>query len=431
MIDKKNGSKSFTKLNQLLGRFRKEAGGQVAMSFALVALPFTAMIGGAIDFSNTSRSLAMMQSAADAAVIAAATALASGKNLEEKIAIANKAFKYNLPEKISRDFIGEPNTNIDFPNKQVKMVASVSSKSYFGGLLQEYFDLSVTSVAIVEEGSPICMMSLNKSVEKAISLNGTADIVAEGCSVHVNSKHANALVEVGTGLATAESFCVRGGASGTGFSPKPNTGCFEESDPLASKMATAWATIDSDCTVNNLPKIQKDTALAPGVYCGGITVKKGIVTLQEGGTYIFKNGPLSVSAQGRLQGEKVTLLFTGDSSTRVVTQGGADFDISAKTTGPFAGIAIAMHSSVTPDKDNLITGGGYMSIDGIIYFPKQHLSIQGNGVIGEDTDQFAIIADTISVQGKGLLTIKITAEYEEFSELPELPKSSEKIRLVQ
>ena len=414
----------------IIRKFCRNDKASVAVTFSIAMIPFVMAGSMAVDFANATRAKVVMQAAADAAVLAAATAIASGKDDLDKKKIALSQFAANLPDRIKKNFLGEPETNIDLPEKQVSLTATVDTSAYFGGFLKELISLKVTATAIVSKGTPICMLALNPSVKEAIYLNGTADVVASGCAVHVNSDHNEALVEVGTGLATADTFCVRGGYEGTGFSPKPEKGCFKEEDPLAAKMKTAWDSVDTTCTVANKTVIKSDTMLATGVYCGGLDVKKGILTLQEDGIYVFKNGPLSISAQGSLRGEKVTVLLTGDSSTRLTTQGGADVDISAQYEGPFAGIAIAMHESTSPAKENLITGGGYMSIDGIIYFPKQHLSIRGNGIIGVDTDQFAIIADTISVQGTGLLTIQITAENEHFTQLPELPKSLEHIALI-
>ena len=70
-----------------------------------------------------------------------------------------------------------------------------------------------------------------------------------------------------------------------------------------------------------------------------------------------------------------------------------------------------------------------MNINGIVYFPTQALDITGNGIIGNDADQFAILADTIEINGTGQLEIRIGADYQAAG-LPELPQSSERVRLV-
>ena len=165
------------------------------------------------------------------------------------------------------------------------------------------------------------------------------------------------------------------------------------------------------CTVSNLPTINTGAAtvtnLAPGVYCGGVTIKKGIVQLEEGGNYVFRDGPLHVQAHGTLKGTSLPILFTGNSDTRLITQAGANIITSARSTGLFAGIAFAQHPSSVPDSDNLIIGGGQIEMNGIMYFPEQTLKITGNGDIAQDSEQFAIIADIINIEGNGLLNITV------------------------
>jgi len=63
----------------------------------------------------------------------------------------------------------------------------------------------------------------------------------------------------------------------------------------------------------------------------------------------------------------------------------ADVIIRAKSSGPFAGIAISQHPDATlpSNTEHLITGGGEVEINGIVYFPTQPLRVTGGGVIGE------------------------------------------------
>jgi hypothetical protein len=195
-----------------------------------------------------------------------------------------------------------------------------------------------------------------------------------------------------------------------------------EADPLAEKFASDWAAAGISsmaCTV---------TDLTPGVYCGGLSIKHGTVQLQQGALYVFRDGPLEVQAQGRLQGEQVAVLFEGDDTTRLVNQAGADIVTSARSSGLFQGIAFAQHPSSIPTQENLIIGGGELQINGIMYFPEQALKITGNGDIGTNAAQFAILADTISIEGNGLLRIKIGQNYQSAG-LPDLPEAHEIVYL--
>ena len=292
----------------------------------------------------------------------------------------------------------------------------------------------MTSAARVDPGSPICLMTLNPSAENSLRIQGTSDLVANNCSVHVNSDHQGAMQQVGSAAAIADSFCVHGGYAGSNFTPAPDSGCPVEADPLAEQFADDWAALNqtlntSVCTFSNLPTINTGAAtvtnLAPGVYCGGVTIKKGTVQLQTGGNYVFRDGPLTVQASGTLNATSVPILLTGNSQTRLITQAGGTITTSARTTGLFAGIAFAQHPSSIPDNANVLIAGGQIEMDGIMYFPKQILGITGNGEIAQESDQFAIIADTISIEGNGLLNITVGQTYQS-SDLPDLPEAHEK-----
>jgi hypothetical protein len=125
----------------------------------------------------------------------------------------------------------------------------------------------------------------------------------------------------------------------------------------------------------------------------------------------------------------VTILLTGNASTRFINQAGSTIDISAPSSGPFAGIVMAQDPASIPSKENEVIGGGYMEFNGVMYFPKQPLKITGNGEIGAYSSQFAIIADTIAIEGNGVLTIKIGADYLSAG-LPQLPEANQLVRLV-
>ena len=88
------------------------------------------------------------------------------------------------------------------------------------------------------------MMTLNSSAENALRIQGTADLIADGCSVHVNSGNDEAMQQVGSAVAIAESFCVHGGYLGSNYTPAPDTGCAVENDPLADQFADDWAALN-------------------------------------------------------------------------------------------------------------------------------------------------------------------------------------------
>jgi hypothetical protein len=101
--------------------------------------------------------------------------------------------------------------------------------------------VGVHASSTVSPGTSICMMALNPTAQKSINIQGIADLIAEGCAVHVISGNAEALYQTGTGTGSADSFCVHGSYSGSNFTPIPRDQCMVEVDPLAEKFAADWA----------------------------------------------------------------------------------------------------------------------------------------------------------------------------------------------
>jgi Flp pilus assembly protein TadG len=419
-------------LRRLPARFFKSLRGNISIGVALTFIPFAMLTSAAVDMANAVRMKAELQSAADAGVLSAAISLSAGKSDNDKVKVANDTFYANLSPKLLASLVATPITTIDFPTKKVHMTVQVETRQVLTKFFAETMKLGVEATANVEKGNPICMMAMNKSLDKALNIQGSATISAKGCAVHANSSSDLGLYQTGTATAEAETFCVYGGYSGAPgtFRPTPETNCYREEDPAASTFAAAMAVTDTTtckALADNPSPVKTDMTITPGVYCGGLKIFSGTVTMQPG-TYVIRNGEFEVRAGATLTGNGVTILLVGDSTTRYINQGGANMQIMAPTNGPWAGFVIAQEPASIPTKTNQITGGGLMDINGVVYFPTQPLLVTGNGEIGDYSSLFAILADTISVQGTGTLIIHISNEYSSLH-LPELPTSKDQVRL--
>jgi Flp pilus assembly protein TadG len=423
------------KPKHLLTAFARDARGTVAVILSICAIPIVIAASIGLDMASSSHMKSEIQAAADSAVLAAARRLAVGADSSDKEALALDTFYANLSPSLEQLIVGAPEVDIDFPTNTIKLVATVTTDTLLSRLATDQIVLGVEAAATISEGNPICMMALNPSAPGAISIQGTADVLAEGCSIQVNSEDEEALYQNGNGTATATSYCVAGGVEGDNFTPSPKENCAAENDPLEDEFASDWAQENIDnlaCTYTNYSQINTTGTvnLSPGVYCGGLNIKKGTVQLQTNGIYVMRDGPLDIQSQGRLQGTHVVVLFDGNDTTRLVTQAGASIVTSARSSGTFQGIAFAQHPSSVPASPNLIIGGGEVQINGIMYFPEQALKVTGGGDIGTNAAQFAIMADTIAIEGNGELRIKIGQDYQSTG-LPALPAADEVVYLIE
>jgi len=131
------------------------------------------------------------------------------------------------------------------------------------------------------QGASDCIYALNPTASGAVSVGGTASLTS-ACGIYVNSSNGSALGTNGGGTLSAPEYDVVGGVSTHyALSPTPNTGVSHITDPMATLAvpATGPYTCDSFHTnyqlqTNSITPVSID----PGVYCGGITVKKGLST---------------------------------------------------------------------------------------------------------------------------------------------------------
>ncbi|MFW6077304.1 MAG: pilus assembly protein TadG-related protein [Hyphomicrobiales bacterium] len=410
----------------------------ISILAGITFIPFTIAVTAAVDLSNAIRIKSSLQAAADAGVLAAATALASGYGDSDKTKIATETFFANISPELMAAFPADPEVIIDFTTRTVHMDVTVNTDQLLTNMITDAITIGVDATATADQGSPVCLMAINPHAWKSLNIQGTADVNAIACAVQVNSDHEEAMRQNGGGQATAEAFCVHGNYSGENYEPMPRRHCMREQDPLAAQFAEDMEALDIDSMSckGDYNKVQndKDTVyeLNPGLYCDGLEIKQGTVELRSG-IHVFKDYPLEIAAHGSLRveaGGSVTILFTGGPEARFRNQAGANVDVTAPSSGLFSGIVMASDPATIPTKENTIIGGGYMEFDGIIYYPTQPLYISGNGDLGADSAQFAILADTIDIEGNGTLYIHISSDAPG-SGLPGLPEGHEIIRLIE
>jgi Flp pilus assembly protein TadG len=425
-----------------LSQFRRWAtntSANISILAGLTFIPLTIAVTAAVDLSNAIRIKGSLQAAADAGVLAAATALASGYGDTDKEKIAKDTFFANISPQLMSAFPTDPEVTINFDTGTVQMNVSVNTDQLLTNLITDSISIGVQATAVADQGSPVCLMSLNPTLGRSLHIQGTADVNAIACAVQVNSSHAEAMRQIGSSKAVAESYCVHGDYTGSNYTPMPRRHCMRQQDPLAEKFAIdlAGENLGPSPCKGDINKLvgngEKAHSINPGIYCEGLEIK-GEVTLKSG-VHVFLDHGLYITAGGSLTLDDpvnggVILLMAGPQS-RFANQAGANINVTAMRSGPFAGIVLASHPDTVPpsNKKNTIIGGGQMEFNGIVYFPTQEIKITGNGDIGADSAQFAIMADMIDIDGNGTLFIHISADAADAG-LPGLPTTNEIIRLV-
>ena len=461
-----------TAARKLTRKYLRSTGGNLTMVAALGSIPVIAAAGMAIDYARISRVHDEMQLVSDGATLAAAGARnltgTSENKKTQRVAIATNYMTNSLAKLTDVDVVGTPTVVATTSDVTVSVHATVKgsfmnvlnalgSDAEIGsvgganvdGTHGRSYGIRVTSKASWNEGmSLLCMLVLNTSAAQSLEIQGTADIIAPGCAVWVNSSSNSALYENGVASLTAKKICVNGNYYGSNYYPDmPKTGsgnCPVYADPLATKFATdyaaAWA---AALTRPTQTPIGGTVTLQPGKYNGGITVNNGGRVTLAPGVFFIVDGTFNIKAGGEvIAPDGVSIIITKtnvsvpitDTSSKLTVLAQGNLTIKAPATGPFAGIAIAQHKNVITGtlktNSNKILGGGAVNITGIVYYPTQFLYITGGGSgtvsspekIATTSPQFAIVADKVMIEGNGRLQVGGASD-SEAAGLPALPSA--------
>ena len=97
----------------------------------------------------------------------------------------------------------------------------------------------------------------------------------------------------------------------------------------------------------------------------------------------------------------MTIYFDGDSVLSLTGQ--TDVELSAPTSGPYAGILFFGDPNAPTGGKNRVAGNGEMTFDGTLYFPTTELSLTGSAGAGNEYSYSSVIARMLKFGGNGTL----------------------------
>lgn len=207
-------------------KYLRDQSGQVAMVFALAALPLMALTSAAIDYSQLTKERNRISSALDAAVLAAANNNAISDANKHVYAESHFRANYDGALKLTLDPSISP--------ARVRLAATGELNLTFGKLVGiKNPVLTEASAATLKSENTICVLALSEDDDGSISFDEGMEFIASGCAVHANSKSPKAIIsEQKTTLPTASSFCAVGGVNGA-VEPHAKGECSPVSDPYS------------------------------------------------------------------------------------------------------------------------------------------------------------------------------------------------------
>lgn len=375
----------FRDLRNLFNEFCRAREGNLAVIFALAAIPVIGAIGAAVDFSKVSAVKTQMQNSLDAAVLAGVAQASANQ-----VSTAGNVFDGDIAGKFGTTTTRSFTQNAD---GSLTGTASTSvSLSFLSALQVPAFGLTVNSIATpgkqatASPAASVCILLLNQT-KQGLLVNSGVVLNAPTCDVHVASTNNPAAMFNST--LGVNTICIKGSTivKNGGVTPPAVTNCSTISDPFASKMPAV--TVGS-CDFNN-QTYNGSTTLNPGTYCGWTNFNgSGTLTFNPG-LYIIKSGGMTFNSGWTVNGSGVTFYLVDQNAT-LTFNGNVNANLSAPTSGTYANILMFEPSGLS--NTNLpINGTSGSSFTGLLYLPSRDVTI--NSVSNVTSTKVTMVFSTL------------------------------------
>lgn len=401
-----------------LTRFVRDTQGGIALLFGFVVPALIGFAGLGVDGAYWMMARNKLQTATDGAAISAAQSLNLNGNAAAMRSEAGRMLTKIYAGEMSkvRYLVKSPPTSGAYAGSStaVEVTSEMDQPVHFVGLfgIQSAY-VATRAVANVDSSMEACLLALSPSADRAVSVSGSATVNLS-CGIAANSESSDAVYLAGSSDTTASGVSAVGDIfqssnaklTTNGGPVKSNSQAI--TDPYGPEGRNLQLPASSaNCTKKNL-KVQSDTTLTPGRYCGGIDFTGGSVTFQPG-VYIIDGGDFKANGNVALSGTDVTFILTGKGSTvaSLNINGGAAVDLHAPTSGTnYDGILFYQASQDTgrdannncsKGKSNVINGSANMTLSGALYFPEESLELSGGS--GSNITCLQAVAQTVAISG--------------------------------
>ena len=361
---------------------RRAESGQVLSLTVISMVVLIGFVALSIDVGLLWSERRHMQTAADAAAIAGATALRLGNDVTtaaDDVSTLNGFTDGNAGVSVT---VNDPPASGTYAGTAgfVEVIVAQAEPTFFMRALG-FASMNVSARAVAGNiNGPACIYALDPSSPSALTTSGNP-VIQSSCGVIVDSNSSTGMVVNGNATLDASSIGVAGNFATIGHvtvNPAPVAGVAPLPDPLAYVQAPSV----SGCSYTNVSVGSNvTTTLNPGTYCGGLTINGGAAVTFNPGTYVLDGGGMTVNGNATLSGSSVTFYDTqGYAPYQPINLSGtSQSNLSAPTSGPLAGILFFGDRSIgTGGGTSVITGNSHTTFDGAIYFAHTGITYTGN-----------------------------------------------------
>ncbi len=289
---------------------------------------------------------------------------------------------------------------------QVRVVLAVQRPLSFSSMFMTNPPLIRTTAqaATVSSAGEFCVLSLQNNSKTGIQATGSATIVMD-CGMMTNSTSTNAAAAQGNGSVTATTLAAAGGIQ------QSSNWTVDAYQPYSPALDDPYAALEPDASelsncATSPPPLNVDNTNSGGEMTGpqcfsSLSIGSNRSYTLRDGLFIISGG--SVNIQGTLNLVNATLILTNKDGGATAPIGsldmnaGGQMNATAPTTGKWKGMAIyqdrrAVDNSptgnISSNSPNKINGNSSNTITGVIYFPSQQVTYNGNGTGSATCTQF-------------------------------------------
>ncbi len=382
----------------MLSKFATDAAANVAVLFALTLPVLVAATWVAINYGYMTSQRGSAQAAADAAALAGARVMSLSNVTSASVqqSVAGMA-QSQLPQDVALAAPDQVTADVDVDNSTV----TVSITRDLTPLVAMQFGIADNSISVTStaqyKSSPICVLVLDPAASSAFDAFANSNISAPKCAIISNSIASDGLSGTTNGQITSSKACSAGGYAGSAFTPTPITDCPVVPDPLASRAPPA--NVNGSCDYTDFAFSSSNVPLQPGVYCDGISIKKG-TAIFNAGDYILRGGTLSINAGGAIQGTDVGIYFTGGAVLDGQPNSGISLTAPSSASDPMVGLVFWEDPNNMPagsPATHKIWSDNAQNIHGTVYFPQGTLNVGGHANVGSSADYTIVVAHDLVV----------------------------------
>ncbi|MCC1482889.1 pilus assembly protein TadG-related protein [Roseibaca sp. Y0-43] len=351
-----------------------------------------------------------IQSAADMAAYSAALRLVQGdtETLAREGAV-NVAYGNGLPRSTGQVEVAFLNTDY------VEVVVTDTRNRFFTRIfLDQEIALSARAVARIrtnnaQRGVPVCMLSLSPDANRAVKLDGAAQITLQGCALEALSTSSSAFLSSGSSVLTAACVNLGGGAEGN---PVILTECDQIGlNTSVRDIPRALLDMPDILDPHNVPaygsgRVRNETLTPQDIshpsglpmirFRGGVRFQGNVV--MQSGVYIFDGGQFTTQGATNIDASAGVVIYLMNGA-RLNFDNNTSANMRAMQYGPWANVLVFDSQDSDSRQTHVIVGARLI---GAVYTP--YALMEFGGGTGVDDGCFMLIADRFRFTGSANLT---------------------------